>query len=57
MFLSVSMRVPPNRVCLGGNLGTASFSSNPTHLNSTPTNNQRGERAPVPKISEQVTLS
>ena len=56
MFLSVSMRVPPKRVCLGGNLGTASF-SNPTHMNSTPTNNQRGERAPVPEISKQFTLS
>ena len=57
MLFIVSMRVSLVRVCLGGNLGTASFSSNPTHLNSTPTNNQRGERAPVPKISKQFTLS
>ena len=56
MFLSVSMRVSPNRVCLGGNLGTTSFSDH-ADLNSTPTNNQRGEQAAFPKISERFALS
>ena len=51
MLLTVSMSVSLVRVCLGRNLGTTTF-DNPTHLNSTPTNNQRGEQAPVPKVSK-----
>ena len=56
MLLTVSMTVSLVRVCLGGNLGTASF-RNPTQLNSTPTNSQRSEHAPVHKISKHFILS
>ena len=55
-FLTVSMSVSLTRVRLGGNLGTTSFSKH-THLNSTPTKNQRGEQAVIPKISKLFTLS
>ena len=51
-YMSVSL----TKVCLGGNLGTTSFSKC-THLNSTLTKNHRGEQAVIPKISKLFTLS
>ena len=56
MPLTVSMRIPLLRICLGGNLGTTSF-RNPTQPNSTTMSNQRGEQPLVPKISNQLILS
>jgi hypothetical protein len=55
MLLTVSMSVSLVQVCLGRNLGTTTF-DNPTHRNSTPTNNQRGDQAPVPKISKHFAV-
>ena len=55
LLLTVSMSVSLVRACLGGSLGTTSF-NNPTYLNSTPTNNQRGDQAPVPKISKPFVM-
>ena len=50
------MSVSLVKVHLGGNFGTATFNKL-THLNSTPTNNQRDDQAAVPKISNQFTLA
>lgn len=55
LLLTVSMSFSLVRVCLGRNLGTTSF-DNPTYLNSTPTNNRRGDQAPVPKISKPFVM-
>ena len=55
MLLTVSMSVSLVRACLGRNVDTTSF-DNPIYLNSTPTNNQRGYQALVPKISKPFVM-